>query len=181
MLVARCAAALGLVVVLGGTGGCGIGDPSCPPPLSTAVIDLGCVPIEPPVVRTTGPCSVCPHALPNGMIPEGSGCAVPDNATYIILLANAAGTCHVELTLGSGATSSVDVDFMSTPQGCGNEAFLPVGADGGPCAACGQVSVPDPTCDAGLEAGAFDAQADAPSDAHSETSADAEADAGADR
>jgi hypothetical protein len=116
------------------------------------------------VVKTTGPCSVCPVVLANGEIPDGSTCAVLGPSQNIMLAANGAGTCHVELTFASGATSSVDVDFMSVPQGCGNEAFLPVGADGSPCAACGQVSVPDPTCDAGLEAGASDAQADAGAD-----------------
>jgi hypothetical protein len=111
---------LGFIIF--GAGGCHIGgDCSCPGTPSGATIELGCVPTEPPVVKTTGPCSVCPRALPNGMIPEGSGCAVPDNATYIILLANGAGTCHVEVTFGSGSTSSVDVDFVSEkgPACCG--------------------------------------------------------------
>jgi hypothetical protein len=116
------------------------------------------------VVKTTGPCSVCPVVLANGSIPGGSNCAVFQNSQNITLMANGAGTCHVELTFASGATSSVEVDFMSVPQGCGNEAFLPVGADGGPCATCRQVLVPDPTCDAGLEAGASDAQVDAGAD-----------------
>jgi hypothetical protein len=173
MLAARSAAALGLLVVLGGGAG-GCGDPSCPPPLNSAVIQLGCVPSEPPVVKTTGPCSVCPVVLANGEIPDGSTCGALGPSQDIMLMANGAGTCHVELTFASGATSSVDVDFMSMPQGCGNEAFLPVGADGGPCAECRQVSVPDPTCDAGLEAGASDAQTDAPSDAAVDAQADAE-------
>jgi len=46
---------------------------SCPPPTTSAAIELGCVPSEPPVVTTTGPCSVCPATLPNGMIPAGAG------------------------------------------------------------------------------------------------------------
>ena len=105
-------AMLGFLVF--GAGGCHIdSECSCPAPVSSATIELGCVPTEPPVVKTTGPCSVCPQALPNGMIPEGSGCSVPDNVAYIVLLANGAGTCHVEVTFGSGTTSSVDVDFVS--------------------------------------------------------------------
>ena len=131
------------------------------------------------MVKTTGPCSVCPVALANGSIPEGAGCAVPENSPYIILIANGAGLCHVELTFASGATSSVDLDFMSVPQGCGNEGFLPVAADGSPCAACGQVSIPNPTCDAGLDARAS-AVADATMDAPSEAAVDAEVEAGTD-
>jgi hypothetical protein len=176
MLLARSAATLGLLVVLGGgAGGCGHGQCSCPSPPQGATINLGCVPVEPPVVKTTGPCSVCPTALANGQIPEGSGCAVPANVNYIVLLANGAGTCHVELTFASGATSSRDVDFMSEweacgsdPHGCG-EGFVAVTADGSPDI---QVSVPEPIC---VDAGTTDAQADARSDA----AVDAQADAGA--
>jgi hypothetical protein len=145
-----------LGVILFGAGGCHIGgDCSCPAPPTSAAIELGCAPTEPPVVKTTGPCSVCPHALPNGMIPEGSGCAVPDNATYIILLANGAGTCHVEVTFGSGTTSSVDVDFVSEqrPACCGGgEGFLPVTADG----SYYNPTVRDPACDAGQDAAPSD-------------------------
>jgi hypothetical protein len=93
--------------------------------------------------------------MPNGMIPEGSGCAVPDNASYIILLANGAGTCHVEVTFGSGTTSSVDVDFVSEqrPACCGGgESFLPLTADG----SYYNPTVRDPTCDAGQDAAPSD-------------------------
>jgi hypothetical protein len=157
MLLARRAAAFGLLVVLcAGAGGCGQGKCSCPSPPQGATIDLGCVPAEPPVVKTTGPCSVCPTALANGQIPEGSGCAVPPDANYIVLLANGAGTCHVQVTFGSGPTSSLDVDFASVwigcgsdPHGCG-EGFVAANANGGPI----NVSVPEPICDAGLDASA---------------------------
>jgi hypothetical protein len=49
------------------------------------------------------------------------------------VLANGAGTCHVELTFATGAASSVDVDFVSEQRAAccgGGEAFLPVTADG---------------------------------------------------
>jgi hypothetical protein len=139
-----------------GPGACRIGgDCSCPPPSTTATIELGCVPTEPPVVKTTGPCSVCPQLLPNGMIPEVSHCAVPENANVIVLRANGAGTCHVEVTFGSGTTSSVDVDFISQqqPACCGNgEGFLPVTADG----SYYNPTLQDPTCDAGQDAAPSD-------------------------
>lgn len=149
---------LGFIVF--GAGGCiHGGDCSCPSPPASATIQLGCVPSQPPVVTTTGPCSVCPAALPNGMIPPGSGCAVPQDASYVVVRAQGAGTCHVELTFGNGATSSVDVDFVSEwiacgsdPHGCG-EGFLATGADGGPD---NPVSVPAPVCDAGVDAKASD-------------------------
>jgi hypothetical protein len=148
-------AMLGFLVF--GAGGCNIaGECSCPAPPTSATIELGCVPTEPPVVKTTGPCSVCPQALPNGMIPEGTGCAVPGNVAYIVLLANGAGTCHVEVTFGSGTTSSVDVDFVSSEQrpACcgGGEGFVPVTADG----SYDNPTVRDPACDAGQDAAPSD-------------------------
>jgi hypothetical protein len=139
-------AMLGFLVL--GAGGCSTGNASCPPPPQFAYINFECVSTEPPVVKTTGPCTVCPV----GQIPDGGHCAVADDSQQITLMASGAGTCHAELTFASGARSSVDIDFVSVPQGCGNEAFFPVGADGGPCAACASLSVPGPICDAGLDA-----------------------------
>lgn len=137
---------------------------SCPKPPNIAVIHLGCASIEPPAVKTTGPCTVCPIVLANGSIPEGASCAVfGDNSQKITLTANDTGTCHVELTFGSGATSSVDLDFTSVWTGCGSdphgcgEGFVAAIADGSPCTSNGcQVSVPEPMCDAGLDAEASD-------------------------
>ena len=138
----------GLLVVLGGAaGGCGQVVCSCPGPVHSAVIDLGCVPTEPPVVKTTGPCSVCPQANPNGSIPNGSDCAAAENSQYITLEANGAGTCHVELTFGSGAKSSVDLDFVSQWAACGSD---PHGCGQG-FVATNYASVPESACDAGLE------------------------------
>ena len=134
-----------------GSGGCSINDGLCPPPATSAYV-IECVSAEPPTVRTTGPCEFCPV----GNIPPGGHCAAFDNSQEIAVSANGAGTCHVELTFASGATSSVDVNFMSVPQACGNVAFVPVGADGGPCYACSHISLAGPMCDAGLEAQASD-------------------------
>jgi hypothetical protein len=139
-------------------GGCGLaGQCSCPPPPNGAAIDFSCLPTEPPVAKTTGPCSVCPPAAPNTPI---SGCAVPEHSRYIIVIANGAGTCQVELTFGNGATSSVDLDFTShwiacgsDPHGCG-EGFIAVNADGGSPNI--QLSVPEPICDTGLDAESSD-------------------------
>jgi hypothetical protein len=69
---------------------------------------------------------------------------------------NDAGTCYVELTFGSGGTSSIDIKvisrwvaFESDPHGCG-QAFIPLTESGSDCvpSAC-QFSLPDRTCDAG--------------------------------
>jgi len=169
MLVVRCAAALGLLVVLGGSGCSQNGACNCAPPGNTAVIHLGCVPIEPPVVKTTGPCAVCPGVLANGSIPDGITCgAVAGPSQNITLIANGAGTCHVELTFGSGATSSVDLDFMSEWEPCGSD---PHGCGEGFFAATTTVSVPETACDAGVDAGL---EADAPTDAAVDAQADAE-------
>jgi hypothetical protein len=149
---------LGLIAF--GAGGCHIGgDCNCPAPPRSATIQLGCAPSQPPVITTTGPCSVCPAALSNGMIPQGSNCAVPQDASYVVVEASGAGTCHVELTFQNGAMSSVDVDFVSDwiacgsdPHGCG-EGLLATGADGGPD---DPISLRGATCDAGTDAGASD-------------------------
>jgi hypothetical protein len=76
---------------------------------------------------------------------------VPENSPYVIVVANGAGTCHVDLTFANGAASSVDVDFLSEPiAACcgGGEGFLPVTADG----SYDNLTVQGPTCDAGLDA-----------------------------
>lgn len=145
-------ATLGFLV--SGAEGCStsINDPSCPPPPVGASINFECVSADAPAVKTTGPCEFCPV----GNIPDGGHCAVFDISQEITVAANGPGTCHVELTFATGATTSVDVDFVSEPQGCGNVTFVPVGADGGPCYECRQVSLAGPMCDAGLEAQASD-------------------------
>ena len=135
-------AMLGFLVL--GAGGCH-GECSCPPPPDEAVIHLGCVTVEPPVVKTTGPCTVCPVVLANGSIPQGASCATLPNSQDIVVVAHGAGTCHVELAFGSGATSSVDLEFTSVSIACGSD----------PCGegfVAADQSVPDPTCDGGPDA-----------------------------
>jgi hypothetical protein len=73
----------------------------------------------------------------------------------IDVMSNGAGTCHVDLTFGSGTTSSVDVNFMARrralgddPHGCGQE-FVAVCDAGSPGDGC-PFSVLGQMCDAGL-------------------------------
>ena len=111
---------------------------ACPSPDDTAEITFGCVSHEPPVVKATGPCSVMSS----------------DAGTSVFVQGKDTGTCHVDLTFASGATSSVDVNFMAKwralgddPHGCG-QAIFPISDGGMPCYGC-QLSVPEQTCDAG--------------------------------
>jgi hypothetical protein len=115
---------------------------ACPGPNNVAVIDLGCVPSEPPVVTTTGPCAV------------SSG----ESAQYVYLQNNGAGTYHVELIVAGGARSFVDMNIISRwrllgsdPRGCGQE-FVAVNDSGSPCLPTGCLfSIPDRMCDAGVD------------------------------
>lgn len=111
----------------------------CPPPSDLVAIDLGCPPSAEPVVKTTGPCTLT----------SGS------DSESVYLQTNGAGTCHVELTLGTEATS-VDVNVVSRwrplgsdPHGCGQE-FFGVTESGSPClpSAC-KFPLPERRCDAG--------------------------------
>jgi hypothetical protein len=149
-------ALLGVVAVLAAES-CGetAGICMCPAPLREVGIDLGCVPAVAPTVKTTGPCEVCPPALADGRIPEGSHCALQSDSKEVLILSNAAGTCHVEVSVGDGPTSSIDVKFASKwmacnsdPHGCG-EAFLPVTPDGG----LGPLTLPEPVCSPASDAG----------------------------
>ena len=117
---------------------------------------MECLPIDPPLLKMMGPCSVCPVVLADGSIPEGAQCAVSHFSQDITLAVTGAGTCHVELIFRSGATSSVDLDFTSQwiacgsdPHGCG-EAFVAASAKSGPVT----LSVPESLCGAALDAGA---------------------------
>jgi hypothetical protein len=114
-------------------------DPHCPPPPDQVAIDLGCRSGEQPLVKTTGPC------FQN----KGS-----DPQRYVSLQASDAGTCHVELTFVSGATSSIDLNIVSqSPVGSDPEcgpSFVGVDDTGAICApsAC-TFSLLDQTCDGG--------------------------------
>jgi hypothetical protein len=145
MLVARCAATLGLLVVLvGGAGGCDCSGVKCGA-LANGVtnIVLSCGTTESPAVRITGPCSVLG----------------PATAQSVAVTSNTAGTCHVELTFGTGFTYSTDVTFVSSTQtGC-----CP-GTNVSPTQTTFTVNSPSTTC--------VDAVADAPSDAQADAGAD---------
>jgi hypothetical protein len=128
----------------------------CPPPPNQTVIELGCVPVAPPVVKTIGPCAVCSTLPANSSTPEGFYCEVFSNPNNVTLITTGAGTCHVEVTFGNGTTSFIDLDFESEwracgsdPHGCG-QAFIPVAPDASP----GRLSLPDPTCATGVHAAA---------------------------
>ncbi len=116
---------------------------SCFPADNLETVDIGCAPAEPPVLKTTGPCTAT--------VGTGQG------AHVITLASNDAGICHMDMTLGNGVTSSVDEDFVSIwrplgsdPHGCG-QALVPFAADGGPCSNGCELPVPKPDCDAGRE------------------------------
>jgi hypothetical protein len=117
----------------------------CPPPSDIFAIGLGCGSSESPVVKTTGPCTV------NSVDPMSA------DGQSLRLQTNGAGTCHVEMTFGSGATLSVDVNVTSRwrpvgsdPHACGQE-FIAVNDAGSDClpSAC-EFSIPGRVCDAGL-------------------------------
>ena len=142
-----------LMCVLGGCNssspstGSGAGDNPCPPPSDVAFVNLGCSFGVPPVVNTTGPCTV---------VMGGGSMGGPADA--LILTSEDAGTCQVELTFGTGATTAFNVDFVSVsrpfgsdPTGCGYN-FIAVNDAGSLClpSAC-QLSIQAP-CETGLDA-----------------------------
>lgn len=115
----------------------GIGGRGCFPPVLSARVRIGCVPREPPVL--TGPCIL------------GSG----ESKETVVLTATGAGTCHVEVTFGTGARSSIDVNFIAEwrpfgddPHGCG-QAFWALNDAGSVCGAYCEFALPEGVCDAG--------------------------------
>lgn len=124
-------------------GGCNSNaNSSCPAPDDFAYVNLGCSLAVPPVVKTTGPCS--------GMMGGGS---LGGPAGVLLLTGNGAGTCQLEVTFGTGATTTLDVVFVSQPGPCGAEEFVALDDAGSPCipSAC-QLLTQATTCDAGLDA-----------------------------
>ncbi|MGO9836601.1 MAG: hypothetical protein ACLP1X_20585 [Polyangiaceae bacterium] len=165
MQVARCVAALGLLVVVGGgcqttyscPGGCTVG--------AYAVLELTCRATV-TSARLTGPCA------PSGDAGAGFGfsCAPVTEVPFsgckeVHIAATVPGVCHVELTFATGFTYSTDVTFASQtdpePPGCGQcPQYV------GPASqATFIVDNPATAClDAGSDEGA-DAPTDAPSEA----------------
>jgi hypothetical protein len=124
----------------------------CPPSGRGATIDLGCVPDAVPVVKTSGPCFACNA---DGSTPDGGRCTLSFGASDFHVSRTGAGTCHLEVTFANGATSQLDVDFVSQwracgsdPHGCG-EDFVPITPSG----SMGRLSLPAPECSAGVDAG----------------------------
>jgi hypothetical protein len=195
MLVARCAAALGLLVVLGG-GGCG--QTSTNGPGTTVAgpgVDAGddassfddvntaclafCPPTEPATLNLSCPSLVTSVASTGGC--TASRCQAKDGGScaqaQVSIEPTQAGVCHVDLTLASGFQYSTDLTFVKTT----SESICPCTSIG-PTESTFIVDNPSTTCvDAGAsDAGASDADADSPMDAPSETAVDAVADAGTD-
>src|SRR5579863_9504064 len=98
MLVARYAAALGLLVVLGG-GGCvttTYGCPAlCPSGNSPAAFDLSCNPTDLTSVVLSGPCATGDTSPSGYLWSRGVSFTSPSP-----------GVCHVELTFATGFTYS---------------------------------------------------------------------------
>jgi hypothetical protein len=195
MLVARSAAALGLLVVL--CGGCDPTSYSCHGGCTIAAyatIELAC-PATVTGARLTGPCapsgdaslflveSSCTYrggSGPPASAGFGFACAPITQTPFseckeVYLAATAPGVCHVELTFATGFTYSTDVTFTSQtdpePPGCAQcPPYI------GPASqATFMVHNPSNTCvdDAGLNAGV-----DACMDARTEAAVDAGIDAG---
>ena len=138
MLVARCAAALGLLVVLSG---CGQGH-ACSnfeTANQSAVFDLSCGPTDLTSMAVSGPCS-------------GGDASVSDLASSASLAISSPspGVCHVTMTFATGFTYSTDVTFVLQS----DDDTCPVWHYTAPTQRAFTVSNPNTTCvGAGLDAG----------------------------
>jgi hypothetical protein len=147
LLVARSAAALGFLVVLG-SGGCDSTEDCCGSCQegNAAAFQLSCSSYDLKSVVATGPCAM----------PDASVSSYMGNGT-VLVQSDGPGACHVELTFATGFTYSADVTFASHSGG----------VCGGPQCACPDyvtptsgpfmVNNPSSTC--------VDASVDAPSEA----------------
>jgi hypothetical protein len=142
MLIVRCAAALGLLVVF--VGGCS--KSACCglcPASEPAIFELSCGSTDLTSVVATGPCDT-PYARASSYVSDGT----------VVVGSEGAGVCHVALTFATGFTYSADVTFTSKPGGvCGGPECTcpdPTLATSGPF----PVNDPSNACvDAGLDAG----------------------------
>ncbi len=179
MLVARCAAVLGLLVVLGGgavaacgqTSGNGPGTSdagsgvdaddgvsfdacfgmciSLCAPTGPATLNLSCPSVVTSVL-STGSCTA--RGCPKG----GVSCA----QEQVSIEPTQAGVCHVDLTLAGGFQYSTDVTFtQTTTEGCCPCTSI------GPTQTMFMVNNPSTTC---VDAGASDAGTDASTDAQAD-------------
>jgi hypothetical protein len=189
MLASRCAAALGLLVVVLAGGGCGQTDGNGPgtnvaspgvdasddasfsadvntaclsfcPPTNPAKLNLSCPSVVTSIVAT-GSCTAT-----RCLAKDGGLCA----QTQVTVAPTQVGVCHVDLTLADGFQYSTDVTFVQTT----SESICPCTSIG-PTQGMFTVNNPSTTCvDAGLDAGASDAVADAPTEAALEAGVDAD-------
>jgi hypothetical protein len=124
---------LGMTVAVNGIVACQHQDSkeecACPAGGAT-LIQLACGPMAAPVVNTTGACTAA----------QGTDTVVVTNAD--------AGACTVELTFGSGATSSVTIDAAYQWEPCGSDPH-----------GCGQVLVVAPS-NVSIEVGCSDSGSD---------------------
>ena len=106
MLIARCAAALSLLVVLGG--GCSQGH-ACPgfeTANQSAILQLSCGPTDLVSVALSGPCSIGDASISNLAASPSLAISSPSP-----------GVCHVTLTFATGFTYSADVTFIAQNDG----------------------------------------------------------------
>ena len=109
---------------------------NCPAGGGETTIQLPCGTTDAPVVKTIGACTV----------------AQPGPQTLYVV-SDVAGTCHVELTLASGATSSTAIEFVSDWLPCGSD---PHGCGQGVTATPSRVPIGNQCADAGVDAGSSD-------------------------
>jgi hypothetical protein len=119
MLVARCAAALGLLVVLGGgcsstgdcSGGCATGN-------ATFVLSCGSTDLR--GVQLSGPCATR-DASPSNYVNSG-------DTAFVDVTSPSPGVCHVELVFATGFIYSADVQFTlqsdNEPSHCACSSFV---------------------------------------------------------
>ena len=169
MLVARCVAAVALLIVLGGcsqakgssvfsgdafsgdsgneVGQAGDDSDGCALGLfcndgTDAIFDLSCGPTDLTSVVISGPCAMG-DASPSNHV-SGS------ESQYVSLSSPSPGVCHVELTFATGFTYSADVTFVS--ESAGGLCACPQST--APTQSTFTVNNPSTTCvDAGLDAG----------------------------
>jgi hypothetical protein len=141
MLVARCAAALALLVVV--VGGCSQGH-ACPgfeTANQSAIFQLSCRPTDLVSAALSGPCSIGDASISNLAASPSLAISSPSP-----------GVCHVTLTFATGFTYSADVTFIA--QNDGDTPGCPVWRYTAPTQRAFTVNNPSTTCvDGGIDGG----------------------------
>src|ERR1039458_9169949 len=105
MLVARCVAAVALLVVLGG----GCAHYACPgfeTANQPAIFQMSCGPTDLANVVVSGPCSIGDASISNLAA-----------SPWLAISSPSPGVCHVTLTFATGFTYSADVTFIAQNDG----------------------------------------------------------------